>query len=115
MVKYLKGVKAMVDLIGSYSKIQQNAFASENKVKTFEDYFTGKIQSYATTVGSGLSQDLQNIGQQASGVKKQAAYDITGAYSNFLQQQRTIQGSQNITEGYKQQLASGSQKAYAGQ
>lgn len=102
----------MVDLVGSYVALQQKEFASLNKAKSYEDYFLGQVKSYAEQVGQTLSQNVSALSQEASTAKRQTAYDISGAYSNYMAQQRNLSNVANITEGYKQRLGESLQGQY---
>lgn len=72
------------------------------------------IQKYTdlltTNVDYAASQ-YQAASQQAA---SQASYDISGAYANYLKQQKNIMSQSGLESGYKEEVGSELQSAYGG-
>ena len=63
------------------------------KVQSIQDWLTGQTQ---------LQQ--QQYQQTAQTAATQASYDISGAYANYLKQQRNIAAQGRLESGYKEEL-----------
>jgi hypothetical protein len=75
-----------------------------------KDYITeGYTVSDWENFLTGLQSTYSQVGQQVS---EQAAYDISGAYANYKQQQLQLQMNQQLGAGFKEQVGSELQSAY---
>ena len=63
-------------------------------VKSIQDWLTGQTQA--------AQQQYQATAQTAA---EQASYDISGAYANYLKQQRAVAAQGQLESGYKQEVS----------
>lgn len=82
-----------VELQSSFVKEGLESQEHKQKIKALEDWFTS-AQTAAQT-------QYQATAQQAAA---QASYDISGAYANYLKQQRSVAAAGQLESGYKQEL-----------
>lgn len=78
--------------------------------------FKSMQEYYQTLLTSGQTSALQTATQQyqttAETAAQQASYDISGAYANYLKQQRKIATQGHLESGYKEALTNEAMKQY---
>lgn len=84
-------------LASDLAQASKDYIAKGYTVSDWERFLTG-IQSAYSTAGQQISE--------------QAAYDISGAYANYKQQQLQLQMNQQLGAGFKEQVGSELQSAY---
>jgi hypothetical protein len=75
----------------------------QSRVKTIQDWLTGATQS--------ATQQYQASAETAA---QQASYDISGAYANYLKQQRGVMNQGQLESGHKEEVGSALQQQYQG-
>lgn len=70
-------------------------------VKAIQDWLTSQTQAASST----YQAQVQNAAEQAS-------YDISGAYANYLKQQRNISSQGRLESGYKEEIGNVLQQQY---
>lgn len=81
------------ELKSSFLKDIEESEEHEANVQSIQDWLTGQTQ---------LAQ--QQYQQTAQTAATQASYDISGAYANYLKQQRNIASQGQLETGYKEEL-----------
>lgn len=81
------------ELKSSFLKDIEESEAYKANVQSIQDWLTGQTQV--------AQQQYQQIAQTAA---TQASYDISGAYANYLKQQRSIAAQGQLETGYKEEL-----------
>ena len=74
---------------------------TQSQIKKLQDWLTGQTQ---------LAQEQYQ--QTAQTAATQANYDISGAYANYLKQQRSIAAQGRLESGYKEELSDVLQQQY---
>ena len=87
----------MIGLSHDFTEYVKEYVPQGQKISLWENFLTGLQSEYSTA------------GQQVS---EQAAYDISGAYANYKQQQLQLQMNQQLGAGFKEQVGSELQSAY---
>lgn len=72
-------------------------------VKAIQDWLTSQTQAASSTYRA-----------QAQTAAEQASYDISGAYANYLKQQRNIASQGRLESGYKEEVGDVLQQQYQG-
>ena len=62
-------------------------------------------QQYKDLLTGSLTAAQQQYRQTAQTAAAQARYDISGAYANYLKQQRSIAAQGRLESGYKEELS----------
>lgn len=75
----------------------------QSNVKALQDWLTGATQA--------ATQQYQATAQTAA---EQASYDISGAYANYLKQQRAVTAQGQLESGHKEELGDVLQQQYQG-
>ena len=99
------GKQTVYDVRSSYDA----AVAAQYGHQSLEEYYTSLLTSgknYATNISS------QYYNQNVESVNKKADYDITGAYNNYLKQQRALNTQSRLETGYKEELGELSKNQY---
>lgn len=99
------GKQTVYDVRSSYDA----ALAEQYGHQSLEDYYKALLTSgknYATNISS------QYYNQNVENVNKKADYDITGAYNNYLKQQRALNTQSRLETGYKEELGELSKNQY---
>lgn len=82
------------ELKSSFLKDIEESEEHKANVQSIQDWLTGQTQ---------LAQ--QQYQQTAQTAATQASYDISGAYANYLKQQRSIASQGQLETGYKEELS----------
>lgn len=72
-------------------------------VKAIQDWLTSQTQAASST----YQAQMQNAAEQAS-------YDISGAYANYLKQQRAVAAQGQLESGHKEEIGNVLQQQYQG-
>jgi hypothetical protein len=96
---------AKIELVSSYLDEQAQEMGYQD------------MQTYYTSLLSGGKSDAVNLATQyyntnAQSVAEQASYDISGAYANYLKQQRNILSNDQLGAGFKDELTGDLQQQY---
>lgn len=91
----------MIDIESSFKKQYEEAQEIINLRKSYEELLLAGI--------SGAQNVYQASAQQA---EQQASYDISGAYANYLKQQRNIAAQGHLESGYKEEVGDVLQQQY---
>lgn len=83
-----------VELKSNFLQNVMEEDAYKSKVKALEDWLTGQT-----------SQAMQQYQATAQTAAEQASYDISGAYANYLKQQRNIASQGRLESGHKEELS----------
>lgn len=75
----------------------------QSNVKALQDWLTGAAQA--------ATQQYQATAQTAA---EQASYDISGAYANYLKQQRAVTAQGQLESGHKEEIGGALQQQYQG-
>lgn len=75
----------------------------QSNVKALQDWLTGATQA--------ATQQYQATAQTAA---EQASYDISGAYANYLKQQRAVTAQGQLESGHKEEIGGALQQQYQG-
>ena len=75
----------------------------QSNVKALQDWLTGATQA--------ATQQYQATAQTAA---EQASYDISGAYANYLKQQRAVTAQGQLESGHKEEIGDVLQQQYQG-
>jgi multidrug efflux pump subunit AcrA (membrane-fusion protein) len=75
----------------------------QSNVKALQDWLTGATQA--------ATQQYQATAQTAA---EQASYDISGAYANYLKQQRAVAAQGQLESGHKEEIGNVLQQQYQG-
>ena len=89
------------ELKSSFLKDIEESEEYKANVQSIQDWLTGQTQ---------LAQ--QQYQQTAQTAATQASYDISGAYANYLKQQRSIAAQGRLESGYKEELSDVLQQQY---
>lgn len=81
------------ELKSSFLKDIEESEAYKTNVQSIQDWLTGQTQV--------AQQQYQQTAQTAA---TQASYDISGAYANYLKQQRNVAAQGQLETGYKEEL-----------
>ena len=84
----------LYELRSSYEKQLEEEQAIIDLRQQYKDLLTGSL--------TAAQQQYQQIAQTAAA---QAGYDISGAYANYLKQQRSIAAQGRLESGYKEELS----------
>ena len=84
----------LYELRSSYEKQLEEEQAIIDLRQQYKDLLTGSL--------TAAQQQYQQIAQTAAA---QARYDISGAYANYLKQQRSIAAQGRLESGYKEELS----------
>ena len=84
----------LYELRSSYEKQLEEEQAIIDLRQQYKDLLTGSL--------TAAQQQYQQIAQTAAA---QASYDISGAYANYLKQQRNIASQGQLETGYKEELS----------
>lgn len=91
------------ELKSSYLKDILNEEEYQSSVKTLKDWLTGQTQA--------ATQQYQASAETAA---QQASYDISGAYANYLKQQRGVMAQGQLESGHKEEIGGALQQQYQG-
>ena len=84
---------AVTNTYNEFLKAELESEKTQSQIKKLQDWLTGQTQ---------LQQ--QQYQQTAQTAATQASYDISGAYANYLKQQRSIASQGQLETGYKEEL-----------
>lgn len=76
--------------------------------------YQDQLQQYKDLLMSTGQAAQTQYQQQAQTAAKQASYDISGAYANYLKQQRNVLNQGQLESGHKEELGSALLSAYGG-
>lgn len=100
------GKQSMFDVRSAYEAAAAEKYGHE----TLADYYESLLLSgrqYASNVsGQYYEQGSQRVAEKAS-------YDISGAYANYLKQQRNVAAQGHLESGYKEEVKNLLQNQYA--
>lgn len=90
---------------------------SEFKTRSAEEAGHQNLTEYYKSLLTGASQTAQSYAHaqyqaQAQTAAEQASYDISGAYANYLKQQRNIAAQGRLESGYKEEVEDVLQQQY---
>lgn len=91
------------ELKSSFLKDVLNEEEYQSNIQSVQDWLTSQTQA-ASSVYSTEKQIAA----------KQASYDISGAYANYLKQQRNITSQGRLETGYKEELGDATQQQFQG-
>ena len=77
-----------------------------------EDRYRNEIQTYADLLTGAYKTAEQQYQASAQTAAEKASYDISGAYANYLKQQRNIVSQGRLESGYKEELSNVLQEEY---
>lgn len=83
----------LTELRSSFLQDELESERYKSKIKDLQDWLTGQTQV--------AQQQYQATAQTAA---QQASYDISGAYANYLKQQRAIASQGQLETGYKEEV-----------
>lgn len=92
---------AITNTYNEFLKAELESEKTQSQIKKLQDWLTGQTQ---------LQQ--QQYQQTAQTAATQASYDISGAYANYLKQQRSIAAQGRLESGYKEELSDVLQQQY---
>ena len=92
---------AVTNTYNEFLKAELESEKTQSQIKKLQDWLTGQTQ---------LQQ--QQYQQTAQTAATQASYDISGAYANYLKQQRSIAAQDRLESGYKEELSDVLQQQY---
>ena len=92
---------AVTNTYNEFLKAELESEKTQSQIKKLQDWLTGQTQ---------LQQ--QQYQQTAQTAATQASYDISGAYANYLKQQRSIAAQGRLESGYKEELSDVLQQQY---
>lgn len=92
---------AVTNTYNEFLKAELESEETQSQIKKWQDWLTGQTQ---------LTQ--QQYQQTAQTAATQASYDISGAYANYLKQQRNIAAQGRLESGYKEELGDVLQQQY---
>lgn len=92
---------AVTNTYNEFLKAELESEETQSQIKKWQDWLTGQTQ---------LAQ--QQYQQTAQTAATQASYDISGAYANYLKQQRNIAAQGRLESGYKEELGDVLQQQY---
>ena len=92
---------AVTNTYNEFLKAELESEKTQSQIKKLQDWLTGHTQ---------LQQ--QQYQQTAQTAATQASYDISGAYANYLKQQRSIAAQGRLESGYKEELSDVLQQQY---
>ena len=92
---------AVTNTYNEFLKAELESEKTQSQIKKLQDWLTGQTQ---------LQQ--QQYQQTAQTAATQASYDISGAYANYLKQQRSIAAQGSLESGYKEELSDVLQQQY---
>lgn len=92
---------AVTNTYNEFLKAELESEKTQSQIKKLQDWLTGQMQ---------LQQ--QQYQQTAQTAATQASYDISGAYANYLKQQRSIAAQGRLESGYKEELSDVLQQQY---
>ena len=92
---------AITNTYNEFLKAELESEKTQSQIKKLQDWLTGQTQ---------LQQ--QQYQQTAQTAATQASYDISGAYANYLKQQRSIAAQDRLESGYKEELSDVLQQQY---
>lgn len=87
----------------SYEQDLYESTKTQDKIKLYEDLLTSNLGAAQTSYTASA--------QQAA---SQASYDISGAYANYLKQQKSLQTQAGLEAGYKEEITGELKSAYGG-
>lgn len=90
-----------VELRSSFLKDVLEEEEYQKNVKSIQDWLTGQTQA--------AQQQYQATAKTAA---EQASYDISGAYANYLKQQRNVASQGRLESGYKEEVGDALQQQY---
>ena len=96
----------MATVVEKQKQFEKDIYEAE-KTKALVQQYTDLL---TTNVDYAASQ-YQSAAQQAA---SQASYDISGAYANYLKQQKNIMTQSGLESGYKEEVGDELQSAYEG-
>lgn len=92
---------AVTNTYNEFLKAELESEKTQSQIKKLQDWLTGQTQ---------LTQEQYQ--QTAQTAATQASYDISGAYANYLKQQRSIAAQGRLESGYKEELSDVLQQQY---
>ena len=92
---------AVTNTYNEFLKAELESEKTQSQIKKLQDWLTGQTQ---------LAQ--RQYQQTAQTAATQASYDISGAYANYLKQQRSIAAQGRLESGYKEELSDVLQQQY---
>ena len=92
---------AITNTYNEFLKAELESEKTQSQIKKLQDSLAGQTQSQ--------QQQYQQTAQTAA---TQASYDISGAYANYLKQQRSIAAQGRLERGYKEELSDVLQQQY---
>ena len=85
---------AVTNTYNEFLKAELESEKTQSQIKKLQDWLTGQTQ---------LAQ--QQYQQTAQTAATQASYDISGAYANYLKQQRSIAAKSNLMSGTQEEIS----------
>lgn len=92
-----------IELRSGYEEEVWESEAYQNQLQYYKDLLTSS--------GQFAQQQYQETAQTAA---EQASYDISGAYANYLKQQRNVLNQGQLESGHKEELGSALLSSYGG-
>lgn len=92
---------AITSTYNEFLKAELESEETQSQIKKLQDWLTGQIQA--------VQQQYETTSQAAA---QQASYDISGAYANYLKQQRNIAAQGRLESGYKEEVGDVLQQQY---
>lgn len=89
----------------------QDELLEQQGYKDYTDFYTKLLTQGAQAAQESAAAFYNPVAQQAA---SQASYDISGAYANYLKQQKNIMSQSGLESGYKEEVGSELQSAYSG-
>lgn len=92
---------AITSTYNEFLKAELESEETQSQIKKLQDWLTGQTQA--------VQQQYETTSQAAA---QQASYDISGAYANYLKQQRNIAAQGRLESGYKEEMGDVLQQQY---
>lgn len=92
---------AITSTYNEFLKAELESEETQSQIKILQDWLSGQTQA--------VQQQYETTSQAAA---QQASYDISGAYANYLKQQRNIAAQGRLERGYKEEVGDVLQQQY---